>query len=167
MVICNQGDGEAHSPLESLDQALGVALDFEDLDGAVAGARSQLAAVVVEDSIMLGELLSVQSGTHGGLFGRRELQQGIAQLRIASRRREGTYNHVIMTRVGDDLRRLRGLGVSFRACPDRWFGGVQRLQWPSRRRATYHLVGFSAGDSAHGREWEYGKVGRLRTRYRP
>ncbi len=38
---------------EGFGQAVGFALDFEDLDGTVGRAGSEAAAVVVEDGIML------------------------------------------------------------------------------------------------------------------
>lgn len=41
-------------PLERLDEALRFAFNLEDLDSAVARAGGQLAAVVVEDGIVLG-----------------------------------------------------------------------------------------------------------------
>lgn len=40
-------------PLKGLDQALRLALNLEDSDGAVAGACRKLSAVVVEDCIVL------------------------------------------------------------------------------------------------------------------
>lgn len=46
-------DSDSDSPLECLGQALGLALDLEDLDCAVGGACGEAPAIVIEDSIVL------------------------------------------------------------------------------------------------------------------
>lgn len=73
-------------PLECFYQTLRLALDFEDLDCAVAGAGCQFPAVVVQHCIMLRSSVG---------------------LRLRGGRNGGSYDHVIVARVGDDLGSLK------------------------------------------------------------
>lgn len=53
-------------PLERLDQTLGLAFDFEDLDGAVARTGREASAIVVEDGIVLeGKVMSAHRSKMG------------------------------------------------------------------------------------------------------
>lgn len=55
-------------PFECLNQALRLALDFEDLDGPIAGAGGQFPAVVVENGIVLWMISHVRSWARGTGF---------------------------------------------------------------------------------------------------
>lgn len=83
------GVGPGHTPhgslmaFESVRQAVLVAVDFKHFDRLVRGACCQSSAVVVEDCVVLGGML-VQILMCFSLI--------------------CPYNHIIVTRVGDDLR---------------------------------------------------------------
>lgn len=87
----------AFMPFECFRQAVLVAVDFEHFDRLVGGACCQSSAVVVEDCVVLVLMLAGRSMWFS---------------------RTSSYNHIIVTRVGDDLR-LEGVSEEVR-----WEGGI-------------------------------------------